>query len=394
MRMRLPLASAAFAATHGPTLGAALATTVVACIAAAPTLSAQVVRLDRPDAVLSEPFSLVRGVRELSDGRLLIADWIENRVVVADLARGTVREVLREGRGPQEVRLPSGLVRLRGDSTLVLDEGNNRLIVLAPDGRAVRTLAAEVPGRGGVRGIDAAGAFFHAVPSWSEGPNALPDDSVRIVRWDPSSPEEPRTIAVAQGTRYRKDRSPAMQPRMPMVGFASQDAWVVAPTGVLMIVRASPYRVEVRANGRAPVVGPTYTASTRIVSADDKRRFIAEFAFGSPVSGRGADGGMGRGPSPDAAEILRMVGTAEWAERFPPFDAARVLAAMDGRLWVGAPVRPGESSRYDLFDGQGRRTLQVEFPSGRRVAHVGARAVYVVAEDADGVQTIERYRLP
>lgn len=355
---------------------------------------AQFVRLDRPDAVLEEPFSLVRGVRELASGRLLVADWIENRVAIVDLAAGTVRDVAREGRGPQEVRLPTGLIRLRGDSTLLLDEGNNRLVVLAPAGRAVRTIVAEVPGRGGVRGVDAGGAFYHAVPSWSEGPAALADDSVRIVRWDPRSSAVPRTVAVVQGTRYRKDRSPAMRPRLPMVGFASQDAWVVSPAGAVVIVRSTPYRVEIHANGRAPVVGPAYEVSTRVVSADDKRRFVAEFAFGSAVSGRGADGGMGRGDTPDAAEVQRMVGTAEWAERFPPFDPSRVLAAADGRIWVGAAVRPGEPARYDVFDGQGRRSLRVELGPGRRVAHVGTRGVHVVAEDADGVQTIERYPLP
>lgn len=360
----------------------------------APPASGQVVLLDRPDAVIDHPFSLVRGARELASGRLLVADWIENRVAVVDFGAGSVRDVVREGRGPREVRLPTGLVRLRGDSTLLLDEGNNRLIVLAPDGHAVRTIIAEVPGRGGVRGIDPGGAFYHAVPSWSEGPNALPDDSVRIVRWDPASSAEPRTVAVVQGTRYRKDRSPAMQPRLPMVGFASQDAWVVAPTGAIVIVRATPYRVEVYAPGRQPALGPTYPVSPRVVTADDKRRFIAEFAFGSPVSGRGADGGMGRGEAPDAAEIQRMVGTAEWAERHAPFDASRVLAAADGRIWVGAVVRPGERTRYDVFDSDGRRALQVELRPGRRIAHVGTRGVYVVAEDADGVQTIERYRRP
>jgi hypothetical protein len=179
-----------------------------------------------------------------------------------------------------------------------------------------------------------------------------------------------------------------------MVGFASQDAWVVSPDGAILIVRASPYRVEVHAPGRAPVVGPSYPVGARVVTADDKRRFVAEFSFGSPVSGRGADGGMGRGPQPDAAEIRRMVGTAEWAERFPPFDASNVLVAADGRLWVGTVVRPGEPMRYDIFDGRGRRATQVEFGAGRRVAHVGTRGVYVVADDADGVQMIERYRLP
>lgn len=388
--MRLPLTRI----NHIVALPAARAVAFAAALLVAPAASAQVVRLDRPDATLAEQFSLVRGVRELANGRLLIADWIENRVVMADLVAGTVRDILREGRGPREVRLPTGLVRLRGDSTLVLDEGNNRLMVLAPDGLAVRTIVAEVPGRGGVRGTDPGGAFYHAVPSWSEGPNALADDSVRIVRWDPSATVGPRTIAVVQGTRYRKDRSPAMQPRLPMVGFASLDAWAVSPDGSIAIVRASPYHVEVHANGRPPVIGPTYPAATRVVTADDKRRFVAEFTFGSPVSGRGADGGMGRGPQPDAAEIQRMVGTAEWAERFPPFDASQVIAAADGRLWVGAVVRAGESMRYDLFDRRGQRVLQVELRPGRRVAHVGTRGVYVVADDADGVQSIERYRLP
>jgi len=352
------------------------------------------VRLETPDATLAEPFSFVRGVRELSNGRVLIADWIENRVVMADFAAGTVRQLLREGPGPAEVRLPTALARLRGDSTLVLDEGNNRLIILAPDGRAVRTILAEVPGRGGVRGVDAGGAFFHAIPAWSEGPDALPDDSVRIVRWDPSSNAEARQVLVVQGTRYRKDHSPAKQPRMPLVGYASQDAWVVTPAGTIAIVRATPYHVELLTPGRAPVVGPTYAVGTRAVTLEDRKRFIREFAAGSAVSGRGPNGGMGRGETIDEAEVTRMVGTAEWAERFPPFDASAVLAGGDGRTWVGAPSMPGVAPRYDVFDAAGRRVLQVELKAGRRIAHVGARGVYVVAEDADGVQTIERYRIP
>lgn len=355
---------------------------------------AQVVKLDKPDATLAEPFSFVRGVRELSNGRVLIADWIENRVVMADFATGTLRQLLREGAGPAEVRLPTALVRLRADSTAVVDEGNNRLVVLAPDGRAVRTILAEVPGRGGVRGVDASGAFFHAIPAWSEGPNALPDDSVRIVRWDPASSAEPRQVIVVQGTRYRKDHSPAMQPRMPLVGFASQDAWVVSPAGTIAIVRATPYHVELLTPGRAPVIGPPYPVGTRTVTLEDRKRFIRDFAAGSPVSGRGPNGGMGRGENIDEAEVTRMVGTAEWADRFPPFDASAVLAGGDGRIWVGAPSMPGVAPRYDVFDSTGRRVLQVELRPARRIAHVGTRGVYVVAADDDGVQTVERYRLP
>lgn len=355
---------------------------------------AQVVTLDNPDATLSEPFSMIRGVRELSNGRIVVVDWIENRVVLADLTAVAVRPLLRDGPGPQEVRLPSGLVRLRGDTTLLYDDGNARSHILAPDGRSVRTIAADVPGRGGIRGVDATGAFLHGIPAWAEGPNALPDDSVRIVRWDPRANTAPRVIAVVQGTRYHKDRSPAMQPRLPMVGFASQDAWAVTPDGALAIVRATPYRVEFHVPGRVPVVGPAYPVEPRAGTQADRLRFVREFAAGSAVSGRGPNGGMGRGESIDATEVARLARTAEWSATHPPFDPSAVLVAADGRVWVGRTPRPDLAPRYDVFDAKGVLALQVDLPRGRRVLEVGRLGVYAVVEDGDGVQTIERYRLP
>ncbi len=356
--------------------------------------SAQLVKLDQPTATLAEQFSFVRGARELSSGQVILVDWSENRVVIADFATNSVRRLMREGPGPQEVRLPSGLVRLRGDTTLLYDDGNNRSHLLAPDGRSLRTIVADVPGRGGIRGLDATGAFVYAIPSWSEGPKALPDDSVRIVRWNPQQSGEPQVVTVVQGTRYRKDRSPAMQPRLPMVGFASQDSWLIAPNGAVAVVRATPYHVEFLSPGQARVVGPSYAASTRAVTATDKLRFVREFADGSAVSGRGPGGGMGHAPKISDAEVRRMAGTAEWAERFPPFDASAVLSGADGRIWVGAVVLPDVAPRYDVLDRSGTRVMQVELRPGRRLIHVGARGVYAVAEDDDGIQTIERYRVP
>src|SRR5688572_16972321 len=36
-----------------------------------------VLQFGKPDAVLTEPFSLIKGVRELTDGRVVLTDWIE-----------------------------------------------------------------------------------------------------------------------------------------------------------------------------------------------------------------------------------------------------------------------------------------------------------------------------
>lgn len=358
-----------------------------------PASAQQVVRLDRPDRTLTEPFSFVRGVRELSSGRLLVADWVENRVVLADFASDRCTDVITEGPGPQELRLPLGLVRHRGDSTLLIDYGNTRVSVLGPDGRVAYTLRAEAPGVTGVRAITEAGELLFAVPGWAERERSLPDDSVRIVRWRPGAEERPE-VAVIQGTRMRKDRSPAMQPRIPTVGYAAQDAWVVTPAGAIVIVRATPYRVEIIGTDGARRVGNALPSTSRPVTGEDRRRFIREFSAGAGQSGRGPDGGMGRAPAVDEAEVTRLLGTTEFALEHPPFDAGAVLADTRERVWVGRSAEPGRPRRYDVFDLTGRRVLEVELPAGRRIAHVGAHGVYAIAEDADGVQTIERYRAP
>ena len=47
-------------------------------------------RLSSPD-VLPHEFSLIRGLRELPDGRVVVSDWIEEVVAVADFRSGSVR---------------------------------------------------------------------------------------------------------------------------------------------------------------------------------------------------------------------------------------------------------------------------------------------------------------
>ena len=370
-----------------------LALAAAVAITASDAAAQSAITLDRPDRTLSEPFSFVRGVRELSSGKLLVADWVENRVVLADFGADACTEVITEGPGPQELRLPIGLVRHRGDSTMLIDYGNNRVSVLDPSGRAAYSIVADAPGVSGVRGLTREGAFLFAIPGWSEGDRALPDDSVRIVRWRPGS-EARREIAVVQGTRMRKDRSPAMTPRIPTVGYASQDAWVVTQSGAVVIVRATPYRVEVIGADGTRRAGPVVPVTRRPVTAADKRRYIREFAAGAMESGRGENGGMGRAPAADEAMITQQLTTTEFALEHPPFDAGAVFIDMRDRVWVGRPVVPGQPRHYDVFDLGGQRLLDVQVSAGRRIAHVGAHGVYVLAEDDDGVQTIERHRLP
>ncbi|HTL04720.1 MAG TPA: hypothetical protein VL241_03175 [Gemmatimonadales bacterium] len=355
--------------------------------------SAQHVKLSTPNASLAEEFSSIRGVRELADGRLLVSDYIDQRVVLVDLARKSLVSMVTKGGGPREARLPTRLVPAQGDSTLLVDLGNNRLLLLDGAGRPVRTIPAEGFGFLGVRGVDAAGAFYYAVPGWADQAAQLANDSVRVVRWSPRTGTT-ETVAVVQGERMRSDiRQPARTPRIPTVGYASQDGWLLSDTGVLRIVRAGGYRIESRGRG-APLIGPSYAYQTPLVSSADRVAYVREFLATTPTSGKGENGGMGFSPAASEAEIAAMTQGTQFAERHPMFDAGRVVAAAGGRLWVGHPALQGKPVLYDEFDEAGRRLRTIELLPGRRVLSIGRQGVYVVAESELGVQHLERYPLP
>jgi hypothetical protein len=102
----------------------------------APAPPGRVRHLPRATVELSEPFTGIRSVRELADGRVFVVDGREAEVRLVDLARGTAILVGRQGAGPGEYKAPQHLLPLPGDSTLLTDTGLRRSIVLTPDGRA------------------------------------------------------------------------------------------------------------------------------------------------------------------------------------------------------------------------------------------------------------------
>ena len=66
-----------------------------------------------------EPFSRIVGIRELSDGRVIIADRLEQHVSYLDFDTGSITQISREGEGPGEYRQPLGLLPYRDNGTLL-----------------------------------------------------------------------------------------------------------------------------------------------------------------------------------------------------------------------------------------------------------------------------------
>jgi hypothetical protein len=76
------------------------------CLALPARLSSQTpLASDRPVVFVPSAFSQVRGVRELPSGGLLVADWIEERLVIVDLRDGSLVGSAGPGAGPEEIRL-------------------------------------------------------------------------------------------------------------------------------------------------------------------------------------------------------------------------------------------------------------------------------------------------
>src|SRR5690606_8681240 len=94
-----------------------LAFALLPTIAAAQALPTRTI--GKPDAEFTEPFTRVSGVRELRDGRLIVADQRDQTLQRIDLKTGDATPVSRKGSGPNEYAMPVDAFALPGDSTLV-----------------------------------------------------------------------------------------------------------------------------------------------------------------------------------------------------------------------------------------------------------------------------------
>ena len=348
-------------------------------------------RLSSPD-VLPYEFSLIRGLRELPDGRVLVSDWIEETVAVADFRTGSVRPIGRKGSGPMEYRLPGTLLALPGDSTLLLDEGNARFAVIGPDLRIARSYSSNRPAAGHSiypRAVDRQGRIYFTLPRWADRTPPGGDSAV-IARWTPAGDRIER-LATVLGSARRKN---TQVPGHPNIMFSPQDGWQADADGRIVVVRSDRYRVETRAPDGRTTTGPATSHTPLRTTRRDRTDFVARFLNSSPVSGRG-EGASGLGQLPAAMKsreaIEAMVETQEFAPVRPAFTDRGPWLAPDGVLWVERSVPSGAPPLYDRFDRNGVRRTPVTLPAGRRLIAVGTRGIYVSAVDADGIETLERY---
>lgn len=352
--------------------------------------------LARNDTEFPVPFSEVVGIRELSDGRVIVLDRREAIVRVVDFSAGTVCAIGRTGQGPGEYRTPRRLLALPGDSTLI-EDATGRMVMVRPDATPGdmydpnRPLGDSLQSRVRrlfVRFSDRAGRLYGEAQPIRVTPDGELElaESASIERLDRSRGRRD-TVALWP---LRKDANPRVidgmvltQPRTQ--AFAAWDHWVVASDGRIAMVFQDPYRVD-HVGTDARIVRGRPIAYERVkVDPALKQQHMGErqrAMGGLPSSGQAA--GQQR--------LQAMQSQAEWPEYLPPFLGTSMFGT-DGRLWIPRAVAAGAPLTYDIVDGTGRLVQRITLPPRARLVGFGEGTAYLVRLDADDLQYLQRYRL-
>ena len=388
----------------------------IACIVATSSvLSAQnppLRVLSKMELEYAEPFSCISGVRELSDGRIVIADVREKTVQLIDLKKGTSMKIGREGQGPGEWTTPQGLFAAPGDTTLLWDPQNQRFLTIHPDGSVGKEVRVDLGGggRGGgaltaslPRGVDAMGRLYYQGSGFvfidGQPPTSL--DSAPVLRYDRRTQKVDTLTYVQLAKSTVQSSGTANNVSIRMTGpnpFAPQRLWSVAPDGRLAFVYPEPYHVEWVSPTKARTAGPTVSYTPLKLTEADKApvqtpncSVTISFGDGGGAVGArvqstvGAIGG-GRGAAPPRTDY------PEYKPPFLPRYGSPVVAP-NGELWVGRSRGPNDPPIYDVFDARGQVTSRVQLPKGTRVSGFGNGTVYLYRMDDDDLVYLQRYRL-
>jgi hypothetical protein len=382
-----------------------LAATLALCILLAGPVAAQT-PLGQPTATFPEDFGSIQTVRELQDGRVLVADPLSKMLFAVDMDAGTRVQVGSEGQGPEEYRQPDAVWALPGDSTLLVDLGNARLVVLGPDLSfgATLPLALTEPGPGQPlvlalpQGVDGEGSLYtRAMGSMGMG-GQLPD-SAGILRISRSDRSYETVASFKLGDRVRTTSGGANNQSVSIsnVPLSPEDAWGATADGSLVVARAGDYHVEWFAPDGTVTRGDPVPFEPVPIGTAEKEEWVAESARSGGGIGIGMQIENGRRSMSfqrGGAGERRAIDQYQWPDEKPPFYSGRLPVDGMSRVWVRRHVDAGAASTYDVFDRSARHVATYTLDPGKRVVGFGPSSVYVVAFDEFDLTYLERYALP
>jgi hypothetical protein len=374
--------------------------------------------LSHAEAAFHHGYTRVGGIRELSDGRVIVVDAMDQTVHVIDAAWETRSQIGRRGSGPREYVETSKIFALPGDSSAVLDLANQRLLLITPDAQpggfvdpwgalgehgdpcVVCRYSAAGMMLNTVSDSDGRGYFYtRARPIVSSGGRLQLADSAAIERWRYGSPIRDTVgfvpFSLEPGSHIV--RGMVLWPQREIPAFKTSTQWTIAPDGRLAIVHVDPYRVDFVDLAGDRVQGQPIPYERERFTDAHKEQWRKEQQRPRPVMyvrPGGASSVHTETPRPQEPEWPRYLPPVEpgWPKKLL-MDKA-VHFASDGMLWVQRTTPVGEPPTFDVIDETGQVVEQVKLPHRRRLVGFGAGTIYAVRIDDVDLEYLERYRLP
>jgi hypothetical protein len=338
----------------------------------------QPIRLKPPDARLAEEFTNLTSLRELSDGRAIVTDRRDGRLALINFTTGVVRSLSRRGHGPGEYDDPGPVVKLTADSSILIDIGNSRWLILVgdsvtatvpPDDPAVKGILFWVP-----FGSDRSGNLL-SMRFRPDARTSTTPDSVDLTRVSRSSGRVDVVGALRFGVPTRGINSPTVgaegELRVTRPPYTIREEQpLLFEDGWIAIARYEPYRVDWISPARQLVRGAPLPGGAIPMSPRERLAYVARNAA--------------------------YASAREWPVNVPPFDKSfPLLASPEG--WVVIPRVPSAefpNPRYDFVDRTGALRGQLRLASTSRLLAFGEKSAYVVETDSDGIERVHRHPWP
>jgi hypothetical protein len=336
------------------------------------------VRIGVADGDERYQFHQVRGVRRLSDGRIVVANGGSGEVRIYDADGEFDLSTGGAGDGPGEFRSLASIDVLPGDSLLALDGGNRRVSVLDPAGAYVRSWTFESPGRG----------------LYPSAAHALPDGSVVIAYFRGRMPGDPPGVfrAAAPVVRYSADGA-----ELGPIGELAGDEWYYSEEHHTLSDRAFGRKGHLAVHDTLIFLGDAAEPAVRVVSTSGAVRTIATDSA-RPVTA--ADIAAWREfRLSTVTEPDRRARTERLLDEMPYPAAAPAYAAMlvdtDGDVWLREFEFPeGTHARWQVRSPDGRVRAIVSLPARFIPTFATPEIIGGIEVDDVGVEYVVVYDLP
>ena len=321
----------------------------------------------------TEPMGTVTTAIPMPGGKVLVNDILKRRVLLFDSTLSTFTVVADSTSSTANAygNRSGGLLPYRGDSALFVDPSSMSMLVINPDGKITRVMAAPRPqdvinligGASGVPGFDPKGRLVYRTNPMPTGmvqqgrggtgpmvPNF--PDSVPVVRFDLGT----RTLDTAGFFKiYRPQISVTTTANGGMMMSSKQnpiptvDDWAMLSDGTVAFVRGADYHIDWVApdgarssSGKVPYEWQRLDDDGKAALLDSARKEIeaarermqAQMAAGGPVTVM-AGGGGGGGAAVEVGTRVAVAGGA------PPSRGGDAGRGGDGRGGDGRGGGPG-----------------------------------------------------